>query len=175
MRIGSSHSASRWRVIHSRSRNFRRVAAIGRVHQRLHDLDGVKTVAFKQYLEDLGREFSTMVSWKDRPEQIVVEGIEVMLPSVICLPLGFIVNELITNAAKYGEGRIAVRLERNPEKGYALSVANDGPALPEGFDPAACKGLGMRIILSFVKQIGGELRIGRGDQNQGTRSTVLFS
>ena len=66
--------------------------------------------------------------------------------AVIGIPLGFIANELITNAAKYGTGRITVALEANPGKGYALSVANDGPALPEGFDPAAGKGLGMRII-----------------------------
>jgi two-component sensor histidine kinase len=87
---------------------------------------------------------------------------------------GFIVNELITNAAKYGKGRITIRLERNPGKGYALSVSNDGPSLPEGFDPAAGKGMGMRIIRSFVERIGGELRIGRGDNNQGTGFTVLF-
>ena len=106
---------------------------------------------------------------------IAVEGIEIKLPAVTAIPLGFIANELITNAAKYGTGRITVSLEPNPEKGYALSVSNDGPALPEGFDPAAGKGLGMRIIRSLVKQIGGELRIGRGDRNQGTRFTVLFS
>jgi two-component sensor histidine kinase len=66
-------------------------------------------------------------------------------------------------------------LEPNPAKGYALSVANDGPALLEGFDPAACKGLGMRIVRSLVERISGELRICRGDMSQGTRFTVLFS
>ena len=71
----------------------------------------------------------------------------------------FIANELITNAVKYGTGRITVSLEVNPEKAYALSVSNDGPGLPEGFDPADCKGLGMRIIRSLVKQIDGELLI----------------
>jgi hypothetical protein len=39
----------------------------------------------------------------------------------------------------------------------------------------APKGLGMRIIRSFVERIGGELLVGRGDNNQGTRITVLFS
>jgi len=66
-------------------------------------------------------------------------------------------------------------LEPDPRKGYALSVSNDGPGLPDGFDPAARKGLGMRIIRSFVERIGGELRVGRGDGNQGARFTVLFS
>jgi len=37
--------------------------------------------------------------------------------------LGFIANELITNAAKYGTGRITVSLESNPGKGCALSFA----------------------------------------------------
>jgi two-component sensor histidine kinase len=153
-----------------------RVATIGRVQRRLHYLDGVQTVAFKQYLEDLCRDFSTMLSSKERSEQsIVVEAIEIELLTVTGIPLGFIVNELITNAAKYGKGRITVRLEPNPGKGYALSVSNDGPVLPEGFDPAACKGLGMTIIRSFVERIGGELRISRGDKDQGTRFTVLFS
>jgi two-component sensor histidine kinase len=110
------------------------------------------------------------------PQQLIaVEADEITLPAATAIPLGFVVNELITNAAKYGKGRITVRLERNPGEGYALSVADDGPALPEGFDPAACQGLGMRIIRSFVERIGGELRIGRGDKNQGTRFTVLFS
>ena len=154
-----------------------RIATIGRIHHRLHSFDGVQTFALKQYLEDLCRDFSMMLSSEMRPEAriIVVEGIEITLPAVTAVPLGFIANELITNAAKYGTGRITVRLEANPEKGYALSVSNEGPGLPEGFDPAAGKGLGMRIIQSLVKQIGGELRIGRGDRNQGTRFTVLFS
>ena len=153
-----------------------RIAMIGRIHRRLHYFDGVQTIAFKQYLEDLCRDFSMMLSSEDRPERvIVVEGIEIKLPTVTGIPLGFIVNELVTNAAKYGNGRITVRLEPDPGKGYALSVFNDGPALPEGFDPVACKGLGMRIVRSFVERIGGELRIGRGDNDQGTRFAVLFS
>jgi two-component system, sensor histidine kinase PdtaS len=151
-----------------------RIATIGRIHRRLHSLDGVQTFALKQYIEDLCGDFSLMLS-SARPERvIVVEGIEIELPAVTAIPLGFIANELITNATKYGTGRITVRLEANPANGYALSVANEGPALPEAFDPAAGKGLGMRIIRSLVKQIGGELGIGRGDRNQDTRFTVLF-
>jgi two-component sensor histidine kinase len=153
-----------------------RVATIERVHRRLHCFDGVPAVAFKQYLEDFCRDFSAMLSSEDGAERaIVVEGVEVNLPTATGLPLGFIVNELVTNAAKYGKGRITVRLEANPARGYALSVSNDGPGLPEGFDPAAGKGLGMKLIRSLVAGIGGELRIGRGDQDQGTRFTVLFA
>jgi two-component system, sensor histidine kinase PdtaS len=152
-----------------------RVATIGRIHHRLHSFDGVETLAIKRYLDDLCRDFSMVLS-SERPARVVVaEGIEITLPAVTAIPLGFIANELITNAVKYGTGRITVSLESSPGKGYSLSVSNDGPVLPEGFEPDDRKGLGMRIIRSLVKQIGGELRIGRGDRNQGARFTVLFS
>jgi two-component system, sensor histidine kinase PdtaS len=153
-----------------------RVATIARVHRRLHCFDNAKTVAFTQYLKDFCRDFSPMLfSEQGREQVIVVEGPEITLPIITSIPLAFIVNELITNAAKYGRGRITVRLEPNPGKGYTASVSNDGPILLENFDPAACKGLGMRIIRALVARIGGELRVGQGDNNRGTKFTVLFS
>jgi two-component sensor histidine kinase len=152
-----------------------RVATIARIHHRLHSYDGMQAVEFRKFLEDFARDFSAMLSSDERPEHIVVEGAEINLSAKTAIPLGFIVSELITNAAKYGNGRIAIRLQPDPAHGYALSVSNNGPALPEGFNPASGKGLGMKIIQSFVQQIGGELRIGRGDNGEGARFTVLFS
>ena len=109
-----------------------RIATIGRIHRRLHSFDGVQTFALKQYVKDLCRDFSMMLS-AERPERaIAVEGIEIELPAATAIPLGFIASELITNATKYGTGRITVTLEANPAKGYALSVASDGPTLPDG-------------------------------------------
>jgi len=151
-----------------------RVSMIARIHHRLHSYDGVQAIEFRKFLTDFGRDFSAMLSSEEGPEQVLVEGIELNLPAATAIPLGFIVSELITNAAKYGDGRIAVSLQPDPAFGYALSVANGGPALPEGFDPGASTGLGMRIIQSFARQIGGELRIGRGDDGHGARFTVLF-
>jgi len=152
-----------------------RVSTIARIHRRLHSYDGVQAVEFRKFLEDFARDFSAMLSSDERPEQIVVEGVEINLSASTAIPLGFIVSELITNAAKYGNGRIAIRLQPDPLYGYALSVSNNGPALPKGFNPAASKGLGMKIIQSFARQIGGELRIGSGDDGEGARFTVLFS
>jgi two-component sensor histidine kinase len=152
-----------------------RVSMIARIHHRLHSYDGVQAIDFRKFLEDFARDFSAMLSSDERPEQVIVEGIEINLPAATAIPLGFIVSELIANAAKYGNGRIAISLVPDPQHGYALSVSNDGPALREGFDPSASKGLGMKIIQSFTRQIGGELRIERGDEGQGARFTVLFS
>jgi two-component sensor histidine kinase len=153
-----------------------RVGMVGRVHRRLHCLDGVATVSFKQYLEELCSDFSTMLSSEERTLQVVIaDDMEFDLPAATGIALGFIVSELLANATKYGKGPIRVALKPDAANGFALSISNDGPALPDGFDPAACKGLGMKIIQSFVQRIKGELEFGRNGQNQGAVFTVLFS
>jgi two-component system, sensor histidine kinase PdtaS len=152
-----------------------RIATIGRIHSRLHSRDGVEAFAIKQYLDDICRDFSMILSLKHPERIIVVTGIEITLRTAIAIPLGFVANELITNAIKYGTGQIGVSLESSGKEEYELSVCSDGPCLPKEFDPEDCKGLGMRIILSLVKQIGGELRFGAGYRNKGVRFAVLFS
>jgi two-component system, sensor histidine kinase PdtaS len=152
----------------------RRVASFGRVHRRLHLLDHQENVEFKGYLEHLCGDLSGLLFQGETEYAIVVEAAEVDIPTVFAIPLGFIVNELITNSAKYARSNITVRLDTIPTIGYSLSVSDDGPGLPEEFDPAASKGLGMKIIASLVKQIDGELQIAAGQDGHGARFTVTF-
>ena len=151
-----------------------RVAAIAGLHRHLQSMASNETVEFKRYLEELCRNHSTMLMSEERPDQhIVVESIDLRLPTSSGIPLSLITNELVTNAIKYGKGRITVKLSQSGE-GHALSVSNDGLTLPEGFDPAACTGLGMSLVSSLAQQIDGELRVDAGDENEITRFTVLF-
>jgi two-component system, sensor histidine kinase PdtaS len=152
-----------------------RVQAIAGLHHHLHSMDGTPTVDFKPYLDRLCRDHSTMSMSEERPDQLLaVDAIELSLPTTIGIPLSLIVNELVTNAIKHGKGRITVTLAPSG-KGHALSVCNAGSSLPEGFDPSACKGMGMTLVSSLAAQIGGELRIDRGDDGDCTRFTVLFA
>jgi two-component sensor histidine kinase len=151
-----------------------RVAALGRVHRRLHLLDHQDNVKFRQYVQQLCEDLAGLL-FNQRPgHAILVEGADFEIPTGLGIPLGFIVNELITNCAKYAKGNIAVRLETASPDCHSLSVSDDGPGLPTGFDPANSKGLGMKIVLSLVKQIDGELHISAGDNAHGTRFTVVF-
>jgi two-component system, sensor histidine kinase PdtaS len=152
----------------------RRVASFGRVHRRLHLLDHLESVEFKQYLRHLCDDLSELLFPGETDCTIVVEAAEIDIPTIFAIPLGFIVNELITNSAKYARSNITVRLQTTPSIGHSLSVLDDGPGLPAGFDPARSKGLGMKIIARLVKQIGAELQIASGEDGQGARFTVTF-
>ena len=152
-----------------------RVAAIERVHRRLHCADRGQAVALKQYREDFCGDFAPLLVLDENGERgIAVEGVDADLPIATVIPLGFIANELITNAVKHGRGRIVVGLELGPHESYALSVSNAGPPLPEGLDPAASRGSGMTIVRSLAEKIGGELHVGQADKGEGARFTVMF-
>ena len=74
------------------------------------------------------------------------------------------VNELITNAAKYAYqgqsgGKIWVTVDRMGDDDVSVSVRDEGAGLPPGFDHSKSKGLGMRIITAFVTQLDGTLEI----------------
>lgn len=150
----------------------KRVGAFGRVHRQLHLLDHLHTVELKQYVAQLCEDISGMLFAGETP--VVVEGAQIEIPTSLGVPLGFIVSELITNAAKHGKGRITVRLETTPEHGHCLSVSNGGPGLPDGFHPGTSKGLGLRIVLSLVRQINGRLQVGQGPGHQGACFRVFF-
>ena len=152
----------------------KRVGAFGRVHRQLHLLDLLDTVELKQYVVQLCEDISGMLFDGDAPHPVVVEGARIEIPTALGVPLGFIVSELITNAAKHGNGQITVRLETTPEHGHCLSVFNGGPALPDGFDLGSSKGLGVKIVLSLVQQINGPLQVGRGPGQQGACFKVFF-
>ena len=152
-----------------------RIATIGSVHRSLHALDHVESVDLTSYLESLCKDIAGMLGGEGDGNSLSVEGMSLKVPSTTGIPLGFIVSELVTNSAKYGAGKITVRVEAADGRGYTLSVSDCGAGLPPGFDPAKSKGLGMRIIKSLVQQIGGELRFSAGDNNRGTRFTVAFA
>jgi two-component system, sensor histidine kinase PdtaS len=151
----------------------RRVASFGRVHHTLHLLDHQDGVKFKPYLQHLCQDLSDLLFQGDTGCTIAVEGARIDIPARFAIPLGFVVNELITNSAKYAKSNITVRLATTTI-GHSLSVSDDGPGLPAGFDPSLSKGLGMKIVTSLVKQINGKLRIGSGNQGHGARFMVTF-
>ncbi len=151
-----------------------RVAAFGRVHRRLHPLHHREKVEFKQYLQHLCADLSSLLH-EQTDCGIRVEGEKLEIPTLFATPLGFIVAELVTNSAKYAKSNIVVRLETSPTLGHSISVLDSGPGLPAEFDPTKSKGLGMKIVLSLIQQINGVLRITSGADDRGASFIVTFS
>ena len=151
-----------------------RISAFGRVHRRLQLVDFQDKVEIRRHLQELCDDLAGLLFHDQFNKTIVVQSPNCEIPATLALPLGLIVNELVTNSVKHAKSNITVRFESITPVAHSISVVDEGPGLPGGFDPADSKGLGMQIVQALVKEIGGELRFFAGNNGRGTRVTLTF-
>jgi two-component sensor histidine kinase len=115
---------------------------------------------------DIGRYISTVC--RDLDDSVaqctictdVQTGMEIATDRAIAAAL--VVNELIANAVKHmpvgrPDCQIRVSVSGAGQDALVISVRDEGDGLPAGFDLARPRGLGMRIVMAFVGQLGGTL------------------
>lgn len=150
-----------------------RVSAVGRAYERLaYDAD-FKNIELSTYLQAV---CSDAVSATSNCE-LHFESVEgIRLSADRAIPLALIVNELVTNAAKYAfsqhhQGHVHVRLARHDVNNALVFVQDDGIGLPADFDFAKSKGLGLQIVAALAKQLGAN--IARNPKQNGNEFMVL--
>jgi two-component sensor histidine kinase len=108
-----------------------RIAAIARAHQRLYSGERIETLDLGAYLTDVCKDLDESMPGCE-VEVSAQEGIVVHTDRAI--PAVLLVNELITNAAKYaypaGNCRVWVTLSRGPADNLIISVRDEGVGLP---------------------------------------------
>ncbi|NND32177.1 MAG: tetratricopeptide repeat protein [Saprospiraceae bacterium] len=146
-----------------------RVRSMALIHQNLYEEDNLTGINVKEYFEKLIK--SLFHSYNISPERINLqtEIDELQLDVETVIPLGLIVNELVTNALKYAfphdnTGTIIVRLVELDQILH-LEVADNGIGLDHLQDQKLNKSFGFRLINAFRQQLKAELRI---DGKQGT-------
>ncbi len=145
-----------------------RIAALGQFYSKLTEADTVGAVDAATYLNELCRNLIASV-YQDGDTFIMLKtDIESeLLPTDRAISIGLIVNELVTNAVKYGfpgeaRGTVTVTLKRVLGELH-LTIADDG----QGFDlRRADSGLGGRLVHAFAQQLGGQVE--RKSDSQGT-------
>lgn len=148
----------------------RRIAAMVAVHEHIYRTDQFQTAEVSAYIEKLVADIVTGFD----TSAVVRTGIEaVHVHRDHLMPLGLIVNEVLCNAIKYAfpggeDGVIEIRVTREADDRAVLTISDDGI----GFDPEApSEGMGRRLILGLVQQIGGVISYGNG----GKGSTFILT
>jgi two-component sensor histidine kinase len=151
-----------------------RVNSMSLIHEKLYrqDLAGLD---FRQYLEDL---VAQLIDTYSRPGRRIrtyfdVPDLEMSLDTAI--PLGLIVNELLTNSLEHGlqdaeEGTVSISIEPQ-EEGYLLTVRDDGSGLPDGFDAASASSLGLSLVSTLAAQLQGDFSL---ESDGGTAARLRF-
>jgi two-component sensor histidine kinase len=136
-----------------------RVMTVASVHDHLQRSVEDDHASVAQFLSDLCAAIS-----HNRPPNLaplVVEADMTHLPSDKIMALGLVVNEMTANAMKHAfpDGKDGViKVAFHSDTGIAtLRVSDNGAGLADDFNPAASKGLGLKVINGLVQQLGGTL------------------
>jgi two-component sensor histidine kinase len=145
-----------------------RVAAVARVHHNFYS-NATAEVSCITFIRRLCSDLSSILG-----KQIEVHGDEGAVATTLIQPIGLLVNELVTNAAKHGMGKINVAY-RIEDGVHELSVCDGGEGLPAGFDPHKdMKGLGMKVVTILTKQLGGRMSAHPNPSGRGSCFMVAF-
>lgn len=150
------------------SRN--RVQAMALIHESLYSHDDLRDIQASSYIDRLCSNIFS--SYQIDPEKIRLSTHIAPLKLDVdeTVPLGLIINELITNAVKYAfkEDGGVITIELMAEDGkIRLTVSDNGIGYPEDAKP----GFGSRLINSFAKKLHAEWRV---ENRGGTVVTLLF-
>ncbi len=154
-----------------------RVISMSMIHEELYRSGDLETLDFTGYIQKLAAELFR--SYKLERAEISLqmdleEGVYLYMDTAI--PLGIIINELISNSLKHafsdgrkGEIRIKLYKTENPEENpgscknsrFMLLISDNGPGIPENIDFANPETLGLQLVNTLVKQIEGEIEVKR--------------
>ncbi|MFZ9885918.1 MAG: sensor histidine kinase [Myxococcota bacterium] len=138
----------------------RRVRSMALIHQQIYADDSLARIDLRIYAEQLGESIRSALA-PHATLRVVADSVEVTVESAV--PLGLILNELITNALKYGfphpraEGEVRVEITQSPE-GLRVVVSDPGPGVPADFDVGQSRSLGLHLVHSLARQLRGKLR-----------------
>lgn len=138
-----------------------RARSMALIHERLYRSEDLKNIDLAEYLGRLASEIFRSYS-ADSRIRMNLEIDELRVDVETAVPLGLIVNELLTNAVKHafpdGEGTVTVSLRRRNSR-VILEVSDDGKGFPEDIDWESSPSLGLQLVRSLTEQIDGEVEM----------------
>ncbi len=152
-----------------------RARCMALIHDKLYNSQDLKNIDFANYLRNLTQ--NLFYSYVDRSQSIKLNlNIEeTHLDIDTAVPLGLMVNELITNCIKYAfpdgnSGEINLEFYSENEE-YILGISDNGVGIPEDFDFHNSNTLGLQIVTRLTNQLKGEMEI---DTSNGTQFRLTF-
>ncbi len=155
-----------------------RVKSMALIHQMLYQNQNLSTIPFQDYLEELSKLIEKSFGAASKKIEINVDAQNIAFDVDTAIPLGLIVNELLSNAIKYAfenkekGGRIDISLNKLETNRYNLTIKDDGSGIPDSFNFETSKSLGLRLVKMLCTQIRAELKM---NTSNGTSIEIKFA
>jgi two-component sensor histidine kinase len=140
-----------------------RVQSMALIHQNLYSEGNIKGIKTREYISNLLQ--SLCDSYNITNDKVIVKTQidDLNLDVDTMIPLGLVLNELVSNSLKYafkdgrpGELRIVLHEEA---RHLLLKVSDNGAGYPEGMNIKESKSFGMKMIRAFAQKLKAKLDI----------------
>ncbi|PKL66588.1 MAG: hypothetical protein CVV28_09295 [Methanobacteriales archaeon HGW-Methanobacteriales-1] len=152
-----------------------RARSMALIHERLYQSTDLKRIDFGDYIGSLSKELFHTYAGDLGHIELKVNVDDIFLDINTAIPLGLIVNELITNSLKHAfpEGKMGeINIDFHPQDDhFEFSVKDNGIGFPKDLDFHNTNSLGMQMVTSLTDQIDGEIELNR---SQGTEFKITF-
>lgn len=139
-----------------------RILSMALIHEFLYKKEKMDYLQMDNYLIQLTTEIQNSHQQPNHKIEIKTDCDQILLDFDTSVPLGLIVNELVTNAYKHafsnGVGSIWLSF-KNAGNNYILVVKDNGVGVPENFENKKENSLGMELIQLLSAQINGKVKI----------------
>lgn len=137
-----------------------RVKSISLIHQNLYQNDNLGSIQFKSFVKDLCSQVQDVFEQLDRKIEVSIEMPDKIFDIDTAVPLGLIINELLTNSYKYATeknklGLIDIVLKDKENGDFILIYSDNGKGIKEDIDFENSTTLGLRLIKGLSSQLGG--------------------
>lgn len=137
-----------------------RVKAMALIHHNLYQNEDLGNISLIDYTEQLLNQVAAVYPSADQVKS-EVGGDSIQLDIDTAIPVGLILNELLSNAFKYafsnGNGQLHITLSKVDDTEYQLEVKDNGQGLPADFNFEKAKSLGLRLVRRLTKQLYGKV------------------
>jgi len=142
-------------------RSINRIHSMAKVHELLYNTEDFSSVNIAQYLKELSSIIQTTFDQTQTVDiEIDVERIDMNINEAI--PLGMLMNELLTNSLKYAfenaGGNITLRITKNQD-GYQVIYYDNGRGMASKPDLANADSLGFTIIHTLLQQLDADFEL----------------
>ena len=142
-----------------------KIQAMSLVHQKLYKAKDLSNINLKEYIEDLVK--LIMQSYGVLSETVKLkfelQDVKILIDSAV--PLGLIINELVSNIFKHAfpenqESEIVIRLSKEEDKMINFELIDNGIGFPKNFDPRKDGLMGLVSVFSIAEnQLKGEISV----------------
>lgn len=144
-----------------------RIRSIATLHEQLYRSKDLSRIDFGAHIRNMTNHLLRSYGVGGDRIRVTIDSEQIYLDINTAIPLGLVVNELVSNAIKHGfdgisDGEIKIEFGRTQDK-YSLSVSNNGIKFPEGFDINTSTTLGLELVSSLSKQLKGTITLSSGD------------